>query len=111
MIQRLWAGVNTPRPMQPVTDLLTAGNAWPVHVCVAPPEADDTRYRCIICSVRMPWDAAHETANHVRAARLSADELTTEPALLVAWGLFAQQMGPIKGLEGVPISRRPLHYY
>jgi len=97
--------------MQPVTDLLSAVNASPVHVWVAPPEADDTRYRCIICSVRMPWDAAHEAANHVRAARLPADELTTGPARLVAWRQFAQQKGLIKGLEGVPISRRPLHNY
>lgn len=93
-------------PVPPMAALLPTVNERPVHVYVAPPEADESRYRCIVCSVRTPWDAAREAAERVWAARLSEDELTTEHALLIVWGLFAQHLGLIKGLEEVPLPQK-----
>jgi len=58
----------------------------------------------LIRAVRLPWDVARDAVERVRQARESGSELDTEHALLVAWGLFAQQMGLLKGLEDVPVN-------
>lgn len=66
-----------------------------------PSAGRDTR---LIRTVRLPWDVAREAAERVRQAREADQPLDTEHALLVVWGLFAQQMGLLKGLEEVPIN-------
>ena len=58
----------------------------------------------LIRAVRLPWDVARDAVERVRQARESGSELDTEHALLVAWGLFAQQRGLLKGLEDVPVN-------
>ena len=73
-----------------------------VQWLVSTPSAGrDTR---LIRTVRLPWDVAREAAERVRRARESDQPLDSEHALLVVWGLFAQQMGLLKGLEEVPIN-------
>ena len=75
-----------------------------VQWLVSTPSAGrDTR---LIRTVRLPWDVAREAAERVRRARESDQPLDTEHALLVVWGLFAQQMGLLKGLEEVPINQQ-----
>ena len=61
----------------------------------------DTR---LIRTVRLPWDVARDAVERVRQARELGSALDTEHALLVVWGLFAQQMGLLKGLEDVPVK-------
>jgi len=68
------------------------------------PEPGEERKTSLIRTVRLPWDVARDAVERVRQARESRSELDTEHALLVAWGLFAQQMGLLKGLEDVPVN-------
>ena len=76
----------------------------PISVRWLIPELREERKTCVIRSVRLPWDVARDAVERVRQARESGRELDTEHALLVAWGLFAQQMGLLKGLEDVPVN-------
>jgi hypothetical protein len=76
----------------------------PISVRWLIPEPGEDRKTCVIRSVRLPWDVARDAVERVRQARESGRELDTEHALLVAWGLFAQQMGLLKGLEDVPVN-------
>jgi hypothetical protein len=76
----------------------------PITVRWLIPEPGEERKTCVIRSVRLPWDVARDAVERVRQARESGRELDTEHALLVAWGLFAQQMGLLKGLEDVPVN-------
>jgi hypothetical protein len=76
----------------------------PISVRWLIPEPGEERKTCVIRSVRLPWDVARDAVERVRQARESGRELDTEHALLVAWGLFAQQMGLLKGLEDVPVN-------
>ena len=76
----------------------------PITVRLLTPEAGQERPTCVIRSVRLPWDVARDAVDRVRQAREAGRELDTEHALLVVWGLFAQQMGLLKGLEEVPIN-------
>ena len=76
----------------------------PISVRWLIPEPGEDRKTCVIRSVRLPWDVARDAVERVRQVRESGRELDTEHALLVAWGLFAQQMGLLKGLEDVPVN-------
>lgn len=76
----------------------------PITVRWLIPGPGEERKTCVIRSVRLPWDVARDAVERVRQARESGRELDTEHALLVAWGLFAQQMGLLKGLEDVPVN-------
>ena len=69
----------------------------PISIRWLIPEPGEERKTCVIRSVRLPWDVARDAVERVRQARESGRELDTEHALLVAWGLFAQQMGLLKG--------------
>jgi hypothetical protein len=87
------------------TDVVnTLVDSLPITVRLLASEADDWRKTDLIRSVRLPWDVAREGVERVRQAQASGNELDTEHALLVVWGLFAQQMGLLKGLESVPIA-------
>jgi hypothetical protein len=76
----------------------------PISVRWLIPEPGEDRKTCVIRSVRLPWDVARDAVERVRQVRESGRELDTEHALLVAWGLFAQQMGLLQGLEDVPVN-------
>ena len=60
----------------------------------------------MIRTVRLPCAkrVARDAVERVRQARELGSALDTEHALLVVWGLFAQQMGLLKGLEDVPVK-------